>query len=483
MPVNRAETTKLIIDHREIFFQMIDEIDQSAHEERVSEEFSLGLYNSRIESATRSMSEPERRTILDALSIDNLKRNQLLVFNHGQTGRFLLVSWLREMLRSFDDVRLRGLTQPDLDHLHERLVALLAQAKDPALCWIDDDPLFKEVVATVYDCFHEIAHKLTQNVAALRGRCEALADIVDSIDYTSMTRARQVGRALDEIYTIHERNVVPTIQFLDPNLDIKRKIRSGSNLQTITTAPMQIMSEIISRFEQSQRHRHVRQLQRIEFQILSLSAEVVLLRDTLEQYVRLHAEQRRRYNKIEERYTRLKAAVEEVQDGRRRGFRLSLEDPIFSDAKRLSGLKEVKSRHGGMMSWPEKHGRSFLDEALRVAEESAGRDRSESKSNSAVVPIDPDVVKRYERAERLAIVMANYRPPTHLSDICADLHAYLSHNMADYELPDVIDGLSLVDINFKTSPTRTNVITHKGWQYRYHVRSPAKDSDGFEAAK
>lgn len=483
MPVNRAETTKLIIDHREIFFQMIDDIDRSAHEERVSEEFSLGLYNSRIESATRNMAEPERRTVLDALSIDNLKRNHLLVFNHGQTGRFLLVSWLREMLRSFDDVRLRGLTQPDLDHLHERLVALLAQVKDPALCWIEDDPLFKEVVATLYECFHEIAHKLTQNVAALRGRCEALADIVDSIDYTSMTRARQVGRALDEIYTIHERNVVPTIQFLDPNLDIKRNMRSGSRVQTVTTAPMQLMSDIISRFEQSQRHKHVRQLQRIEFQILSLSAEVALLRNTLEQYIRLHAEQRRRYNRIEERYMKLRAAVDEVQDGRRRGFRLSIGDPLFADAKRLAGLKEVKSRQGGMLSWPEKHGRSFLDEALRVAEETAGRTRTEYKSQVSVAPVDPEVIRRYERAERLTTLMAKYQPPPLAMDIYKDIHAYLEREMADYELPDVIDGLSLLDVDVETSPTKTNVIRHEGWEYRYYVRSLASNDDTIEVAE
>ena len=131
MAVNRAETTKAIIDHREAFFRMIDEIDNSGQERRASEDFTLAIYERYLSVATANLDDKAQKTALDALSVANLKRNNMLVFSHDQTGRFLLVGWLRDMLRSFDDVRLRGLTQPDLDHLHERLAALLMQVKSP----------------------------------------------------------------------------------------------------------------------------------------------------------------------------------------------------------------------------------------------------------------------------------------------------------------------------------------------------------------
>ena len=189
MAVNRAETTKAIIDHREAFFRMIDEIDNSEQERRASEDFTLAIYERYLSVATANLDDKAQKTALDALSVANLKRNNMLAFSDDQRGRFLLVGWLRDMLRSFDDVRLRGLTQPDLDHLHERLAALLGQVKSPEVMWIDNDDDFSELVRTVHDVFNDVAHRLTQNVAALKGRCDALAKIVDSANYSCMDRA------------------------------------------------------------------------------------------------------------------------------------------------------------------------------------------------------------------------------------------------------------------------------------------------------
>jgi hypothetical protein len=476
MAVNRAETTKAIIDHREAFFRMIDEIDNSEQERRASEEFTVATYERYLSIATASLEDKDRKTVLDALSVTNLKRNNMLVFSHDQTGRFLLVGWLRDMLRSFDDVRLRGLTQPDLDHLHERLAALLMQVKSPEVMWIDNDQDFNELVRTVHDVFNDVAHRLTQNVAALKGRCDALAKIVDSADYSCMDRAGQMAKALEEIYSIHERNVIPTLRFLDPQLAIKRTVDTANGRSVINDAPMRIAEQVIERFEQSKKLEYVEQLKRVEFQILSLSDEVTILRQGLEQYIQLVEAQRRRYEFIENRYNRLLHDVKGRQDGRRKNFRIPLDSPIFDKAKRLSGLKEHRARRGGLLSWPMGSGREYLDEFMRVARDKKVEEDAIHQSERSTRTIDPNDLKMERKLREMLRIMEGYVVSRNCPDVFLDIHCHLKDALNEYELPDIVEAIAGLHEPLQASATQKNTIEHDGWSYTYHVRSLMNDS-------
>jgi hypothetical protein len=476
MAVNRAETTKIIIDYRDAFFRMIDEIDSSDQERRASEEFTVAAYERYLLIATANLIESDKKTVLDALSVSNLKRNNMLVFSHDQTGRFLLVGWLRNMLRSFDDVRLRGLTQPDLDHLHERLAVLLVQVKSPEVLWIDNDNDFNELVRTVHDVFNDVAHRLTQNVAALKGRCDALAEIVDSADYSCMDRARQIAKALEEIFSIHERNVIPTLRFLDPQLAIKRTVDTASGRNVINDPPMRIAEQIIERFAQSKKLVYVEQLKRVEFQILSLSDEVTILRQGLEQYIQLVEAQRRRYELIERRFNRLLDEVRDRQDGRRRGFRIPVDDPIFNKAKRFRGLKEYRARRGGLLDWPLGSGREYLDEFRRVAQKRKKEEDLTSPALRATRSIDPNDLKMERKLRQMVELMEGYTVPRPCPDVFLAVHNYLRTALYEYELPDIVEAIAGIRAPLKASASHKNTIEHEGWSYTYHVRSLMSDN-------
>lgn len=476
MAVNRAETTKAIIDHREAFFRMIDEIDNSGQERRASEDFTLAIYERYLSVATANLDDKAQKTALDALSVANLKRNNMLVFSDDQRGRFLLVGWLRDMLRSFDDVRLRGLTQPDLDHLHERLAALLGQVKSPEVMWIDNDDDFSELVRTVHDVFNDVAHRLTQNVAALKGRCDALAKIVDSANYSSMDRAGQVAKALEEIYSIHERNIIPTLRFLDPQLAIKRTVDTATGRNVINDAPMRIAEQIIERFVQSKKLVYVEQLKRVEFQILSLSDEVTILRQGLEQYIQLVEAQRRRYEVIEGRYNRLLHDVKGRQDGRRKNFRIPADSPIFDKAQKLSGLKEHRARRGGMLSWPMGSGRVYLDEFMRVARDKKVEKDAIHRSERSTRTIDPNDLKMERKLREMLRLMEGYVVPRGCPDVFLDIHCHLKDALYEYELPDIVEAIAGIHDPLQASAAHKNTIQHDGWSYTYHVRSLMNDS-------
>ena len=481
MAVNRAETTKIVIDYREAFFRMIDEIDASDQERSATEEFTVATYERYLSIATAKLPENDRRTALDALAVANLKRNNMLVFSHDQTGRFLLVSWLRDMLRSFDDVRLRGLTQPDLDHLHERLAVLLTQVKSLDVLWIDNDAGFRELVRTVHDVFNDVAHRLTQNVAALRGRCDALAKIVDSADYSSMNRAGQIAKALEEIYEIHERNVIPTLRFLDPKLAIKRTVDTASGRNIVNDPPMRIAEQVIERFAQSKKLEYVEQLKRIEFQILSLADEVTILRQGLEQYIQMVEAQRRRYEVIETRFNRLLDEVKDRQDGRRRRFRIPVDDPLFKSARTFRGLKEYRARRGGLLDWPLGAGRQYLDEFKRVTQEKRVVDDAATiRAPSARRSIDPNDLKTERKLRQMVTLMADFSLPRPCTDVFLALHAYLKDTLYEYELPDIVDAIAGIRETLETSSTHTNNIEYDGWRYTYHVRIPMIDSNAEE---
>lgn len=476
MAVNRAETTKIIIDYREAFFRMIDEIDSSGQERSASEEFTVAAYERYLAHYTRNLADGDRKTVLDALSVANLKRNNMLVFSHDQTGRFLLAGWLREMLRSFDDVRLRGLTQPDLDHLHERLSGLLSQVKAPNVLWIDNDLGFKELVHTVHSVFNDVAHRLTQNVSALKGRCDALAQIADSKDYSSMDRAGQIARALEEIFSIYERNVIPTLRFLDPKLAIKRVMTVEADRSVINDAPMHIVEQVIERFSQSNKHDYVAQLKRVEFQILSLSSEVTILRQGLEQYIQLVEVQRKRYETIERRYNQLVEEVRARQDGRRRGYRIPIESNLFAKARRLSGIKENKTRPGGLIDWPMGYGPKYLREFLRVQRYKKDTEQAIQRVPRAKRHISHSALKMERKRRDLFRIMNSYKAPTPCPDIILTLHGYLKDALFEYELPDIVEAITGLNVPMHASATRRNTIEHDGWSYTYYVRSIEDES-------
>ena len=476
MAVNRAETTKIIIDYREAFFRMIDEIDNSAQERSASEEFTVAAYERYLSMYTSNLADGDRKTVLDALSVANLKRNHMLVFSHDQTGRFLLAGWLREMLRSFDDVRLRGLTQPDLDHLHERLSGLLMQVKAPDVLWIDNDLGFRELVHTVHSVFNDVAHRLTQNVSALKGRCDALAKIADSKDYSSMDRAGQIARALEEIFNIHERNVIPTLRFLDPKLAIKRVMAAEAGQSVINDSPMHIVEQVIERFSQSNKHDYVAQLKRVEFQILSLSDEVTILRQGLEQYIQLVEAQRRRYETIERRYNQLLEEVRERQDGRRRGYRIPLESPLFEKAKLFSGIKENRTRPGGLLDWPMGSGRKYLREFLRVQRDKKEKEEAIQRVPKAKRRINQSDLRMERKRRDLFRIMNSYEAPKPCAEIILTLHGYLKDALLEYELPDIVEAITGLNEPVHASATQKNTIEHNGWSHTYYVRSIEDDS-------
>ncbi|MDP0588267.1 MAG: hypothetical protein QS748_03330 [Candidatus Endonucleobacter bathymodioli] len=480
MAVNRAETTKIIIDHREAFFRMIDETDRSGQGHQASEEFTVARYERYLSISTKNVEKKERRVVLDALSVTNLKRNKMLVFSHDQTGRFLLVGWLREMLRSFDDMRLRGLTQPDLNHLHERLAVLLAQVKNPQVLWIDNDLGFNELVRTVHDVFNDVAYRLTQNVAALKGRCDALAKIVDSANYSSMDRPGQIAKALEEIYSIHERNVIPTLRFLDPKLAIKRTVNTGGTSTVINDPPMRIVEQVIERFEESKKRECVEQLKRVEFQILSLSDEVTILRQSLEQYIQLVEAQRRRYEVIEKRYNRLRDEVRDRQDGRRRGFRIPIDSPIFDKATKFQGLKDHRARKGGLLDWPKGAGREYLKEHLRVIREKKAVEAVISRAPRTRAEVDPNTLKLEHKLRGMLTLMDEYSLPCPCGDVFLELHDHLEGRLYEYELPDIVEAIGALREPLTASATQKNTIEHGKWSYTYHVRSLSDDCEAEE---
>ncbi|MBK6738024.1 MAG: hypothetical protein IPG64_08955 [Haliea sp.] len=117
--------------------------------------------------------------------------------------------------------------------------------------------------------------------------------------------------------------------------------------RVINDSPMHIMEQVIERFPQSNKHDYVAQLKRVEFQILSLSDEVTILRQGLEQYIQLVEAQRKRYETIERRYNQLLEEVRDRQDGRRKGYRIPLASPLFDKAKRFSGIKKTELAPAG----------------------------------------------------------------------------------------------------------------------------------------
>lgn len=464
MFVNSEQTLITILRQKHMFFRLMDYAQSTALNHAL--EFTISEYERLLDYIAQQKNETETRRLFETLSLENLERNGLLSYIDRRSGRLRLQDFVLDMLRHLDSTRLRELSSAELNQLMRQLEECYRQVRNPSIIWNDQQDAFIELLDSVYDTLQHVSSQLRSNVRALKGQAERLASLVDEDHFSDLSQTHQIRLALEAILKIHERHVIPTLQFLDPHLDIKRTTTELFG----DSAPMALVRNIIDHFIQHKRHEHVTRLQRIQWQILTMGREVSEIAQSLDTYVKYAAAERKRYNQIEQLYSNLLSATQEKHTGNLRDYLLKPTDSVFQPMTFLGGLKHFARAYAANLNWPDSTGTSALGEILRVrlAKQKSPRDYPRHRPPA---PLSTAEIKKRKHIEKLAVAMQSY--PSHLpiGDIHLSVHQHLVNTLENYTLHDLAEAFAFLKYEATPAlPFRWREIHFKHQRLRYRQR-------------
>ena len=438
MFVNSEHTLITILRQKSLFFKLMDYAPLQAPNQAL--EFTISHYEQLLVHTSNQENETEKKRLIETLSIENLEHNGLLSYIDRRSGRFRLQDFVLNMLRHLDSTRLRELSSAELNQLLRQLEECYRQLSSPTLIWDEQDYRFAELVTLIYDTLQHVASQLRSNIRALQGQAERLATLVDEEDFSDLSHTQQIRQTLKAILTIHERHVIPTLQFLDPRLDLKRTTTDlfGSN------APMALVRKIIDRFVHHKLNEHVTRLQRIQWHILTMGRDVSAIASSLDSYVKYAAAERKRYNQIEQLYNQLLSAVQAKHTGQLRDYILKPTEPVFQPIALLGGLKHFARAQAANLNWPSVTGTDALNELLRVrlAKDTAPINQD---AYTAPTPLSAAETKQRAHLHALAEAMQSYSFTSPVLDIHLSLHQHLSQTLPDYSLHDLPEAFAFLE--------------------------------------
>ncbi|WP_299734248.1 hypothetical protein [uncultured Endozoicomonas sp.] len=465
-------TIAAIFENKRLFFELMDRHDTSNHSSGFL--FLLSEYDHALNRASKGMDSATRNKFIDALSIDNLRYNELLETLDYNEGHFSLNAHVEGLLRQLESKRIRELSDYDLN----LLIGQIDGAHDMAMRvghYHSLDSSYKEMFEAVRDTFYSVAAKLRVNVKSLKGHAYQLSEIVESVDFSVDGQYLKYRKTMDRISQLYQRNVLPTLMFLNPDLDIKR-VRNSSAIVTLhresNKAPMRVMQEIVNHFDLFKAHEQSLVLNRLLLDIKSLGREIDFVAEQLSRYLKMDEEDRRFYNAAEERFNRLKDVVRENQRGQQRGYLLQPTEAVFKDASILGLLKAYRSAYSQAVNWPKESARESYNELLRTRlealESKSVRQKPNPKANFTFIDA--------RKSERLMTTLDEMVLPEKSDNLHLFLHEHLACNIDDYDLSWLGEAVEYISTKGQMTmilnhKTRLKTLEHKGFQLGYRPRA------------
>ncbi|WP_432783385.1 hypothetical protein QZH45_15865 [Pseudomonas corrugata] len=431
----KAEVTLVhMIQNKGIFFDLIDHMDKTGE----GDEVRTVMYQQKLRGLLDAIAPlpearfvrempAERRKLEAALSVENLLRSGLVTQVDNARGVMVFAPFVIEMFRHFDSARLRHLSSADYEVIRRTLTDLyIAFGKLPSLDPHDVD--FKEHVKTLQYEIRRATSKMQECVASLQGCVQRLSEIVEQADYTEVDEVRKAQDALSEINTIYMRNILPALQFLDEEPDIKggisalaALIRIGELLDGNDHA--NLVTSIYYAVESIRSYRH----------------DISIISASLMRYVQQSEAHRLAYDRIERAWNRLYGAVREMQDGSLKDNTLPCTHPALASIKTFLGIKvryfEAK------VHWPKENHRIIFGEHLRTALPHVSI--SAGVIHEVVAPATHiGHAKRLSDARLLTIgALVDSWVARTTVNVHLELHAHLLKHLDDYELTDLLVSL------------------------------------------
>ncbi|RAU19351.1 hypothetical protein DN062_03575 [Nitrincola tibetensis] len=442
-----------MIEHKDLFFKLIDIIDR----QNSSDEIPLQIYNQLLRGLLEKQSDVEQRRLRAILNLENLHRADLVIEIDSNRGVFVLASFVVEMFRHFDRRRLRELSSAQLEDLRRRLQESLDQlSKSPLVL---GDRVFDDQLELLRERIRTTHVKMRDNVSSLLGQAERLSEIIEQNELDNLEQSIQVSKALEQIDQIYQYHVLPTLQFLNERETFKEGQPALTSLRYIAnlldTAQLPELSQ---------------QMKYASASLRSYASDVEKIRRSLERYVRQNTKQRMQYNAIEAAFNDLLHSVRCLQDGSLKNNLLRYDDPVFSIGQLFSGLRVI--RYSTRLEWHGKDQRLLFDEFLRVKLDQLSRNKSETGTVDLEAETEGFDWQQQIRKEKIRLLVSEWQTPNVCDDFHRMMHEYLLVRLSDYELSDLLEAMKwcVAEKKLQLKPAFCQrVIKHKRFELTYFV--------------
>lgn len=461
METNAQTTVVTIFQHVQIFYTMLDHyVDNS----KSIVGFQISKFEDVVESYLRQY-VPDRKDqarVRATLSVENMKRCGLLSHVNDSKGQFSLHRGLLQTIQSLDSKRIRELGQPDLDIIYAQVKSLYDFFRPLGGAYDRGDTRFQENLAALFDCLQDILSKIDHNVRALEGSSKRLSEILDSHDFNDLNQSDQVRSALNEIIHISQRNINPTLTFLNE----RAMAQDASAMYLIR----RIKESFRSNSSFSAEHSNIAA---IEMKLLSYSEIVKDIRKRLYRYVEMDNNQRELYNAVEFQFNQLHEKVLSKLDTKLKGRGLDPSDEIFARSRMFSGLLNWSRSNisGQLIEVPASGVSAHVEEHIRDMTSRYDSLQGRKRAATGIRQSSIESQKRRKRVNQILSIMKGFDASTAVDDLYLAVHDFLLSELPGYTLQELFDAKQCISSKRwrKIKTMNRNEIEHKSKRLSYSV--------------
>jgi len=421
MNVSLDRTLILLIRNKDLMFQLIDYMDENQRKDLPTQAF----YNACLKKFENIDSKSDTERLRDAFALENLIKTGVVTEFNQSRGTIAFQPAILDIFRMFDKERVRGLRSAELENIRVQMENAYQQHE--ALSFDDDNIAFLEQRDHLFNLLRAINSQIQNNTDHLQHEADRLSKRLDhDTAVLSLQESHQHKEMLVQVKRIYDREIIPTLEFLNTREYSKTK------------APLTIIDDIIRLYDIRGYEDDSYYIGQYKLSILSHYKTLEKVKQALQRY--LHQERRHRltYNAIEQAYLDLQAKAQST-------FTESLKDKyIFKlfDQETLyfKGLKNHAAGQEARIEWHDRNHLMYFEEFLI---QQNARKRSESPSEIKTFDNRPkndrhNAIKR--RIEKI-IKACDIKPPA--DDLYLEIHNLLIDNLqADYQLHYLLYGVS-----------------------------------------
>lgn len=421
MNVALDRTLILLIEHKDMMFQLIDYMDQNQRKDIPTQVF----INSMLAKLDGLTSKKEADRLREAFDLDNLIKTGIIFEANKSRGTIALQPAVLDIFRLFDKERVRGLSSADLENIRVQLEG--AHQRLESLSFAEDNLDFLEQHDQLFDLLRKINSQIQSNTDHLQFEADRLSQRLDHDQaLLSLNESRQHREILAQVKKIYDREIIPTLEFLNAREYSKTK------------APLTVIDDISRLYDIRGYEADSYYIDQYKLSILSHYKAVEKVKQALQRY--LHQERRHRltYDAIEKAYLNLQALAQST-------FTESLKEKyIFksldSETLYFYGLKTHAAGQEARIEWHDRNHMVYFNEYLI---QQNARKRSDSSAqiktfNDKQQNDRHNAIKR--RIEQL-IKQSDIKPP--VDDLYVVVHNLLVEELKqDYQLNYLLYGVS-----------------------------------------
>lgn len=420
------ETLQVIFAYPDTFFDLIQLMDE--RKELSIPEHDL-LY--RVEKAIRTAGPKDKKRILLAFRTENLAGSGLMsVDKKAGVPHLYFEDSLIQLLRICDRSLRQDLTNAKLKARLSSLRELKRQILDSNLN--DDNDDFLEACQAMSGELNSVIRLIHGNVRDLElDVSKRMEDISAAIsraeEKISITRHYEL---LGEITTIHQRHILPTLEFLNPSI----KLKDGENLH-----------ETLEGLGQSYRtHGHYDLADQVDRSLISLNETykpIQAIAKRVQDFVAKNQRALRQHNAMESAFEDLRALLTETQTSHLN--RIQMRGDEFVDKTGFMAGLMSRNYPSVLPLYDDPSSLQLLDSDLQARMEDAGRVEQAPELPTYTAERNDQNLER-ERARLLFEWVQGMTIPE-TNDLIAHLHDRLHTFVGGYEsMVDLMEAVSFV---------------------------------------